>query len=107
PAPRPAEGRDKADTRLGHGERGAIGDDAVSGVPREADTSAHDDAVLDCHERFGIAPDEGVETVFLAPESACQARAVAPAVVEGAHVTAGAQGPLASSIEHDELDCGV
>src|SRR5262249_10731518 len=103
----PAHVRDQADASLGHGEPGAIRDDAVSCVPREADTSAHDDAVLDGQERFGIAPDKGVETVLLAPEAACKARAIASAVVEGAHVAASAQGPLASSIEHDELDGGV
>src|SRR5262249_46394114 len=59
------------------------------------------------NERFGITADEGVEPIFLAPEAAREGRAILPAVIEGAHVAAGAQCPVASPVEQDELDRGV
>ena len=68
--PRAADVGDQADARLRHGEPRALGDDAVAGVAGEADAAAHDDAVLDGDVGLGVAADQRVEPVLLAPERA-------------------------------------
>ena len=58
----------KADADLGHREQVAVAGDAMRAVHREADAAAHHDAVDQRDIGFGIALDEGVERVLLAPE---------------------------------------
>ena len=78
--PGAADVGDQADAGLGHGEPRALGDDTVAGVTGEPDAAAHDDAVLDRHVRLGVAADQGVEAVLVAPERARVARALARGV---------------------------
>ena len=102
--PGAADVGDQADAGLRHGELRALGDDAVARVAGQADAAAHDDAVLDGDERLGIAADQRVEPVLVAPERARQRRALRAAVVQAAHVAAGAQAALAGAVEHHQLD---
>ncbi len=105
--PGAADVGDEADAGLRHGELGTLGDDAVARVTREPDAAAHDDAVLDRHVGLRVAADQGVEPVLFAPEAACISRALLPAVVERAHVAAGAQRPVAGAIQQDQRDGGI
>ena len=102
--PGAADVGDQADAGLRHGEPRALGDDAVACVAGQADAAAHDDAVLDGDVGFGIAADQCVEPVFVAPERARKAGALRAAVVQRAHVAAGAQAALAGTVEHHQLD---
>ena len=97
--PGAADVGDQADAGLGHGEPRALGDDAVARVAGEADAAAHDDAVLDGDVGLGVAADQRIERVLVAPERARERRSLRAAVVEGAHVAAGAQRPVARAVE--------
>ena len=68
--PGAADVGDQADAGLRHGELRALGDDAVARVAGQADAAAHDDAVLDGDVRLGVAADQRVEPVLVAPELA-------------------------------------
>ena len=59
------------------------------------------------HIRFGIATDQRIDPVFVPPECLRCPRALAAAVVEGTHITACAQRPLAAAIEDHQLDAAI
>src|SRR5690606_29147405 len=99
---------DEADAHLGHADLGPLGDDAVAAVTGQADAAAHHDAVHDHHVRLGVAADQRVEDVFVAPEPAGGRIGVRTAClgvgVDGHDVAAGAQAALTGAGDDDGAD---
>src|SRR5262249_57775288 len=79
----------EADPDLGHGEGKLVAGDAMGTVDRDADATAHDDAVDERHVRLGVTLDAGIERVFLTkiPERLVVA-AGPPEIVEHTQISA-------------------
>ena len=100
--------RHQADAALGHGDPGALADDAVAAVAGDADAAAHDEAVHQRHIGLGVAGDPGVHPVLVGPEPARPGEvAAAAAGIDVGDIPAGAERPLAFGVDQHERDGGV
>ena len=94
-----------ADRDFRHGDRRALGDDAVRCMRRKADAAAHDDAVHQRDHRLWIARDQNIQMVFGRPEFFRQSFAARlRRIVERADIAAGGKSPPAGAVEQDRTD---
>ena len=94
-----------ADRDFRHGDRRALGDDAVRRMRRQPDAAAHDDAVHQRDHRLAIARDQNIQFVFSRPEFFREfIVARLRRIIKRADIAAGGKSSPAGAVEQDGAD---
>ena len=91
----------KTDAAFGHGNHRTLGDDPVRTMCRNADTTAHGDAIHQRHIRNGEIGEFRIQSVLIGPEPAPETKFASLAGgVEIGDVATGAEGTIPFGIDH-------
>jgi len=102
--PAAADIGEQADTRFGHGKARIFGRDAIFARQRQADATAHGDAVHERDDWLGIGEQRVVHAIFGAEEIARGPTVAGAAFGEQADIAAGAKAAALAMVDDHDLD---
>ena len=96
-----------ADRRLGHGEQGPLGRDAVAARAGNADTPAHRHAVHEDHSRLGVSVHEVVQAIFVEEKGARRRLMAVDIIGDSDDIAARAEAAPFDVVDQHDADIGI